>query len=330
MTLVDERSRWSIRGRAFRLLARFERIATTDYRLRYSPTFIVGPARSGTTLVRQLVAWGLGTCHFTNLLAESQLHLGYPLPIAAAKIVKWLHGSPPMDRHFCANPFHNHYGQIRGKSAPTEGEMIWGYWLGTRYGPVEPDGLSQDNAQAMYRAVAATERIFGLPFVNKTTTLSLRLRVLERVFPEALFIRVSRDPVDTAQSILRARQDDYPDWLGARPRECRGVDGEPLVHQVCKQVFYVNKHLERAQAALGNDRFLRISYQGVCHDPRGELERISLFMRRHRAPVRPMRQVPESFRFSHGAKSPESDYGALRDCLQQLARREGEEWAQTA
>ena len=315
------------RHQCFRAMAVAERATAREYRLRYSPTFIVGPARSGTTLVRQVVAWGLSTCHFTNLLAEAQLQVGYPLPVITAKIIRWLHGSPPLDRHYRADPFHNTYGHIRGRTAPAEGEMLWAHWFGSRYSPVSPEELDPTCARAMYQAVAATENVFELPFVNKTTALSVRIEALAQTFPSASFIHVRRNRVDTAQSIIRARRAEYPEWLGAKPRECEGLESEPLHHQVCKQVHYVERAIVKARRTIGDDRFLSISYRDVCENARREVSRIGEFMIRHGAPARPARAIPETFTFSHGRKIPESEYKDLRHCMELLAKQEGEEWA---
>lgn len=312
-----------MRRQAFRLLALLERFAPRDPRLQFSPTFIVGPPRSGSTLTRQLVAWGLPTCHFTNLVAGSRYVLKYPLPFAGALLVRSLHGSPPADRRYRRGPFRNEYGNVPGASAPAESELIWGDWFGTRYGPVDPADLSEEQIARIRRAVAVTEQVFGLPFVNKTSTLSLRIRALARIFPTALFIEVVRDPLDTAQSLFRARSTQYPGWLGARPAECEPVKGKSLRRQVCEQVHYVERRIARARRALGEDRFLSVHYQDICRNPESELDRIAAFMSDGGAPVRRIRPVPSSFRFSHGCKIDPSDYEALRRCLREVALRDG-------
>jgi len=303
-----------------RTLVTLEQYANgSQYRLRYSPTFLVGPPRCGGTVTRQLMAWGLRTCHFTNLLTQTVLECGSPLPVATAKMVRWLHGSPPADRRYRKAPFSNRFGQIPGRGAPAEGELIWGCWFGDRHGPVAPEELGDEQAREMYRAVAATEQVFGIPFVNKTTTLSLRIRAIVKVFPTACFIEVRRDPLDTAQSVYRARQTAYRHWLGPRPAECEDIDDEPLSEQVCRQVHYVQRNIDREREAVGAERFLTIDYREVCGDPSGTLARIADFMRLRGAPVDRIRTVPASFPYSHGQKVDDADYAQLRACLERLA-----------
>lgn len=310
-----------IRRPLLRTLLTLEQYANgSEYRLRYSPTFLVGPPRCGGTVTRQLMAWGLRTCHFTNLLTQTVLECGRPLPVATAKMVRWLHGSPPADRRYRKAPFSNRFGQIPGRGAPAEGELIWGCWFGDRHGPVAPEEIDDDQAREMYRAVAATEKVFGLPFVNKTTTLSLRIRALVKVFPTASFIELRRDTLDTAQSIYRARRTAYRKWLGPRPSECEGIDGESLAEQVCRQVHYIRQSIAREREAVGPERFLTVGYQETCDDPSGALEKIAAFMMQRGAPVDRIRTVPDTFPFSHGQKVDDAEFAQLRACLQRLEK----------
>jgi hypothetical protein len=171
----------------------------------------------------------------------------------------------------------------------------------------------------MRRAVAVTELVFGSPFVNKTTALSLRIRALAEAFPTALFVQVHRDPLDTAQSILRARLTEYPDWLGARPRECEDVSGKSVERQVCDQVFYIERSIARERNAVGEERFLSVSYRDACEHPDRELERIRGFMAGHGAPTQRIRAVPASFPFSHGCKVDQEQYRRMQAYLEELA-----------
>lgn len=291
-----------------------EKVQRGEYKLQYSPTFIVSPPRAGTTLTRQVVSWSIPTSYFSNLTAISSFHLGKPLPITTAKMAKRMEGDQNL------GSFESNFGRTEGRGAPAEGETIWAYWFRNRYGPVEPEEVSPRQAQGMYRAVAATEQIFGLPFFNKTTVLSLRIRAIRKVFPNALFIQVMRDPLDMAQSIYKARTTRYPHWLGARPRECENVDGKSVLEQVCEQVYYVEKNIARERTAVGEQAFLTVQYKDVCQNPQREAERIAAFMDANGAPAKLTRPLPESFKLSHGRKVEEAEYNEMRRLLDRLYR----------
>lgn len=283
--------------------------------LQYSPTFIVAPPRAGTTLTRQVVSWAIPTSYFSNLTAISSFHLGKPLPITTAKLAKKMGGDQ------MTGSFESSFGRTEGRGAPAEGETIWAYWFRNRYGSVEPADVSAEQAQGMYQAVAATEQIFGFPFFNKTTVLSLRIRAIRKVFPNALFIQVMRDPLDTAQSIYKARTTRYPTWLGARPKECEDVAGKTVLQQVCEQVYYVEKNIAWERTAVGEQAFLTVHYKDICQNPQREAERIAAFMDANGAPAKVTRLLPDSFKLSHGRKVGESEYQEMRRLLDKLYRQ---------
>jgi hypothetical protein len=282
--------------------------------LQYSPTFIVASPRAGTTLTRQIVSWAIPTSYFSNLTAISTYHLNKPLPITTAKLAKRMKGD------LQTGSFESKFGRTAGRGAPAEGETIWAYWFRNRHGPVEPEDVLPAQAQAMVKAVAATEQVFGLPFFNKTTVLSLRIRAVRKVFPNALFIQVMRDPLDVAQSIYKARTTKYPTWLGAKPYECENMDGKSVLEQVCEQVYYIEKHIARERAAVGEHAFLTVHYKDVCQNPQREAERMADFMDRNGAPAKIRHSLPESFKLSHGRKVEEAEYREMRRLLDKLYR----------
>ena len=297
----------------FQGLAWIEEHRSANHETHYSPTFIVGPPRGGITLIRQLIAWSMPTSYFSNLTTTSQLTLGYPLPATTAWLAKWLRGTRYL------RSFESDYGYTRGAGAPAEGEFIWSYFFKTRYGPVDPAEVTADQQKAIYQAVAATERAFDRPFVNKSAVLSLRIRALVKIFPEALFIQVTRDPLDVAQSIFRARQKRYTTWLGPRPRQCAQETNNSLREQVCDQVHYVEANIAHERSIVGEARFLTVTYKDVCDHPLRQLKRIADFMSSHGVPASILRTVPESFAYSHGCKVDQPDYVAMRAYLEKLA-----------
>lgn len=294
----------------FRVMAPVEMAMRRDYQLTYPPGFVVGPPRSGTTLIRTLLSTGLKTSYFSNLTASTAFALGRPLPATTSWLARRLGVS---------GGFRSEYGRIDGPGAPAEGEVIWQYWFGNRHDPVAPGQLSDEQSASMYRGVAAAEHMLRAPFINKTTTLALRVEALVDVFENAYFLRVHRDPIDTAQSIYIARTSKYPDWIGARPPECLESDDDDLVNQVAKQVFYINRRLDASAEAVGNTRFLDVDYSKVCHEPRSEFERIREFLDARGVRTEKSGRLPNSFRWSHGQKVDDVTYTRLARALEALS-----------
>lgn len=302
-----------VKRNIFRVASAFEERLPVELRLCYPPTFIVGPPRTGSTLTMQLVTWAIPTCYFSNLTNSSCQTLGFPLPYTTALIVRCLglaDGQPT---------YRSQRGIMDGRGRSAEGTDIWQSFFGTRRGAVAPEELSPNQIESIYRAVALTERVFGLPFVNKTIDLSLRVRALVRIFPRAIFIQMKRDPVDVAQSIYVVRLNKPKQgYFGPKPKECQSSQKKDLIQQVCEQVYYVEKSLAHARCVVGEERFLSVCYKDICHDPAAELTRIAAFMRTHSSPAKLTRAVPSSFCYSHGRKIARHQYSAMARRLADL------------
>lgn len=298
---------------AFKTLSYIEKQLPEDYELRYSPTFIVGAPRTGSTLTMQLVTWAIPTSYFNNLTTSSYQILGYPLPHTTARLGKLLRlaNNYPI--------FESSEGNIKGRARSTEGTDIWEFWFGSRRSPVEPEELSSSQIRLIYQAVAVTEHTFDLPFVNKTINLALRIRALAKVFPSAIFIQIVRDPVDVAQSIYKIRLG-KPDrgYFGARPRECEGQDDRNLIEQVCEQVYYIEKNIAFERSVVGENRFLTVAYEDVCKNPLKELYRIAEFMNNNGAPAKVVRSVPPFFKAHQGSKIAKDEYITMCELLEKL------------
>jgi hypothetical protein len=107
---------------------------------------------------------------------------------------------------------------------------------------------------------------------------SARLRVLQEVFPDAVFIVVRRERSATVQSILNARKtlgvcDDrwwslkpkgYEDFLGSRPERMAEA-----------QFDYTYKMIDDDLKA----RRIDLTYESICNRPHEELKRVDRAMR---------------------------------------------------
>ncbi|GJM42828.1 MAG: hypothetical protein DHS20C20_31100 [Ardenticatenaceae bacterium] len=295
----------------FKGLILIENAIAKEYTLRFPAIFIVSPPRSGTTLTRQVLAWSFPTSYFSNFTSMSTLHVGRPLPITTAYLVKRF-GQTDL------GSFENSYGRTLGRSAPAEGETIWGHWFGKRYEAVDPQELTPEQQAQMYRAVAATENILGAPFLNKTTTLSLRIRAIVKTFPKALFIQVTRNQLDSAQSIYLARTNRYHHWLGAMPKECEASEKKSIVEQVCDQIYYIEKNIAYERSIIGDERFTTVAYKDLCENPTREVGRIVEFLAGHGVPAKISKSLPDSFKFSHGQKIDETPYLVMKHYLESL------------
>jgi hypothetical protein len=298
----------------FRALSWIEDKVTPEYKLRYSPTFIIAPPRSGSTLLYQLVAYTLSTSYFTYLTGRLRVRESPAIPVFTARLAKIL-GLVERSRE----TFENYYGSGRGWGGPS-GLEIFDQWFPDRY--VEPGELCAGYQQAIYQAVAATERIFDRPFVDKEQKHSVRIQALVGIFPNILFIQCIRDPLAMAQSIFIARTRDFPrEWFSAKPKEYDRIKDKGLIEQVCEQVYFIEQNIAADRAVVGEGRFHFVNYRDLCQNPQREINRIAEFMNDHGAPTQIIRPVPDSFHFSSGRKIDKATYLAMADYLEALYGR---------
>jgi hypothetical protein len=296
----------------FGSLAWLEDRLLPDYQLRYSPVFVVGTPRSGTTLLCQLVDHALATSYFTNLASRLRVQGIRRPPVAFSA---WLAKSLKLtDR--CQETFNSSYGRTRGWGNPNDSVMIWQHWFPNRY--MDAGELPPDAQHAVYQAVARTERVFGHPFVDKCTHNSTRIRALVEIFPSALFIQCIRNPLATAQSIYVGWANSPHLWEAARPKEFEGLRHKSLIERVCGQVYFLERDIEEGLAAVPPERVLSVHYRDVCLSPEHEVSRIADFMNRHGASTKQIRPAPAGFPFSHARRIDVATHQALIDRLECL------------
>lgn len=292
----------------YRLLGCVEPLLSRPRSRTYPPTFLIGPPRSGTTIAALVIAKGFRRSYFSRVAASLCMITGEPKPEIGSRVTALAGRLFPEDSRF-----ENRYGHSHVIAAPAESEVIWHALFGTKYDEVDPASVSPSRREAIEQVVAATEHGFGgLPFFDKSTTASVRIEALRAIFPDALFIRVARDRVSVAQSIVVARgRTRFRDWIGARPRQCLGMDDEPVEKQACAQVHYTEQAIDNAIDALGEDIFLTIRYSDLCADPNRELGRVSAFLAAHGVPHESNELEVKSFTESKGKKVPDAQYEAI-------------------
>ncbi len=228
---------------------------------------IVGPPRSGSTLLYQTLARYADVTYLSNL---SDL---FPRsPITATNLLQ-------RQTKLRRKNFSNYYGQTAGLAAPNDGFAVWNRWLGRdRY--VTPESLTDEMTDNMRRFFAAWSAQFGKPFLNKNNRNAFCLQLLAETLPEARFVIIRRDPLFVAQSLIEARaqvQGDKDRPWGLASTETHVSADEPLgyVNDVCDQLIKIKNRLQEQQAGVDSARYVEISYESFCQQPETELQRIA-------------------------------------------------------
>jgi hypothetical protein len=244
------------------------------------PFLIVGGSRAGTTMIYQTLARWLPFSYLNNLSAL--------FPNAAIEVTARWKGSfePPRSES------RSYFGQTQGLSGVNDGLHVWNRWLGDdRY--ATPSHIDAATADEMRRFFAAWSQAFGRPFLNKCNRNLMCVEALACALPRAIFIVVRRNPLFVAQSLLKARSgiqgDETIGWgVGAsRASPAAAVDA---VADVAEQVRFCDEMLDSQVAALPPDRVVELTYEGFCHDPVRDVQRV---WERVRAACPPDLPLPE-------------------------------------
>jgi len=216
------------------------------------PVFIVGPHRSGTTLVYFLLAKHPDVACFTD---------------ADRRVPRW-----PTVAYWM-----NRLGRGR---MPHEAQRLWDLrWPGVddRMNASDAD----DDVVAWYRArVRRSLELRGRTrFVAKYPRLSLRLDWLDVVFPGCLFLHVVRDWRAVVLSTARRRdkrrgRGGDAAHFGVRIPGWRDAVDDPPVATAAGIFRHVTRRLESDALRFG-PRMRRVTYEGLCARPTEELRAIA-------------------------------------------------------
>ena len=205
------------------------------------PIFIVGPHRSGTTLLYEMLS--------------EHPELGY-FNIA--------------NRRFPSFPLFAHIMTRLGTpDQPMESQKIW-----DRYWHCKDDRMGAEDATpeaiAWHRKTAT--RVLRLRKANRLLSkyprLSLRLDWIDAVFPGAIFVHIVRDWRAVVSSTLvrrRKRESKGGGWYGDRIPGWKEMGNLPWEIVAGRQYRYLTKSLEN-KAADYPGRFISIRYGQLCDE----------------------------------------------------------------
>ena len=191
-----------------------KKFASSASALDYPPIFIIGPPRSGTTLLYQLLVHRFHFAYFPGIAEKF-----YTSPVFATE---WglKHCKPYV------SDFTSTYGHVNSSMAPHEAGGIWNRWYPTEhrdgYNYTPAGYFDPKRKHIIYQTVGGIEKLLDAPFINKNVKHSVRIQSLVEIFRNALFIQMRRDSFDTAMSILRARKQNrnrLNAWWSVMPKE---------------------------------------------------------------------------------------------------------------
>jgi hypothetical protein len=243
--------------------------------LEHEPTFILGPARSGTSLLYKLLCLHPDAAWISNWVARYPMYpqlaalnrLARRLPAAARTVWfgrdsnAYVYGRrrPPLHRAF---------------PMPVEGEPVY-----ASAGAVDTGGPGEP-AIALARAFERIRRFGGgSRFISKRIGNNLRIPLLTRTFPRARFIEMVRDGRAVAYSLSRV--DWWPDstvwWYGRTPQAWEAEGRDPW--ELCARNWIEERRrVRQGLAEVPDERVSRLRYEDLIADPFGTLPALGGFV----------------------------------------------------
>lgn len=252
------------------------RLARRRCDARWPIAFIVGTPRAGTTLLSQLLARHLEVGYPSNFMARF-----WRAPVAAALV----EGRVSRSRLWRSRdiPLESDYGRTRGAASPHEFGWFWRQRLDLGASDaLTPAELAHTDADELRDELVALAGVFGRPFVWKNVNATVyHVRWLHQLLPDARFIRIRRDPLAVALSVLRARRLHYGDpqrWWSIRPRDVEAWRSRPWAEQIAHQITDVERALTAQTAELPAAAVACLGYEELLADPRGRLRALADFL----------------------------------------------------
>lgn len=287
-----------------------------DVELKYPPIFVIGPPRCGSTLLSLVMARHFRVSYFSNLFMQFPHNI-----ITLAAIVRYFRGCTPK------GDYSNAYGETRGWRGPNQGVNAWKKWFPEHYGYVDPGVLTAEARKNMRLTISHLQRIFDAPFLNKWQVNSARIIPLATVFPEALFIRMKRDPAFIAQSILIGKQELFQDqrnWFSVKPSSYEELKEKEGIDQICHQIHHLEREMDRDAHIVGENRFLELAYDDLCASVHRSMEKVGAFYQDRSGGyrLRVRHQVPSEFPKSDSLKIHPDEFRRICDLFDKLTRED--------
>ncbi|QUE30984.1 sulfotransferase [Francisella philomiragia] len=247
--------------------------------------FIIGPLRSGSTLMTQWLA-NLGLAYPTNLMSRF-----YEAPIIASKIQLLL--TDPIYNYrdeildFNSNiDFNSENGKTKGALAPNEFWYFWRRFL--PFGDIDylptAELFKKVDVDILKAELSGIIDVFQKPFALKAMILNYNLDFLDRLFDRAIFIYTKRDPLTNIESALKARKKQLgsiDEWYSFKIPEYDMLKNLDPYRQVAGQIYCINKKIEEQLECISENKKVIVNYEDFCVNPEKIYHELSTKLSHH-------------------------------------------------
>ena len=234
----------------------------------FQPVFIIGPPRSGSTILYQIITEYLNVLFIDNLINMARRTTWFGFWLSYKCFGSRQHHS-----------FKSNLGHTEGLHAPNEG-LFWYKWLPKTKHFVNPQDINNKAKQQMTQLVYALINKYHRPIVFKNLSFSVRLPLIKQMFPNTKIIYIKRDPLYVAQSILVAKKrSGFPVekvW-SINPKNSPELEQYAPEKQVVHQTYHLYQQIEEDLTLFDPDQVLTLWYEEI-NDTHKLVEELKQFM----------------------------------------------------
>ena len=242
-----------------------------------NPIVLLGPGRSGTTLLYKLLCMHPAVAFITNYHVRPLMRPFAPLALryvprdASLRRRAWFttDGGANLTRRSSL---------WRAIPTPVEGEAVYracGLTLGETTGPA--DERTQARLRQRFRQIQKQHGASAL--VLKRTANNRRIPAIASAFPDAKYVLIWRDGRAVANSLVRVEwwMDHQVWWAGGKtPREMN-LDATGMIELAANNWLQEVAAIERGLASVDSSRVLTIRYENLIEYPRDVITRVAQF-----------------------------------------------------
>jgi hypothetical protein len=241
-------------------------------RIKYSPVFIIGAPRTGSTILYQILTRNLPVAYVNNLVGIGKYTFYINFLINRIVFKGRSHNSNK-----------SQFGDtlIDGLNAPHEAGDFW-----LRFLPKKKDYISMDEVKSidtgmLRKSITAVTNYLDQPILFKNLNAGMRINLIKSVFPEAKFLLIKRDPFYTVQSILLARKKlgiNAGEWWSVKPPDFRDYLNMTEVGMVVRQVFDIEMQILNDLKGVVDETNYKILYYENLEVDKGWFNSVAEFI----------------------------------------------------
>ena len=276
-----------------------------DYLKSSPPVFIIGPPRSGTTVLYQLLCKHFNFGYTNNFVAD-----WYKIPITATRLYN-IFSSQTSSIELTSN-----FGKSSNLYGPNEFGKFWYRWFSKTHELKDNYPLIENKLRL---EIAGLTKIHQKPMLFKNVINSMRINVLSQIFDNSIFIVLNRENLDIAQSILNARIELYNNKNHSWSVITSALQTNPEIpyyKQIVHQIRGVTSNINLARKNIGDNKFIFVDYKELCNNTDQVLKSIHTQLITRGIRVDANNNYPNKLNYSTGKKVSDADYNLLKDELE--------------